>query len=90
MDKTGLIRCTARKVGCSMRQAEKVINASMAVIYEELANGGEVKLAGFGKFATRRQGESTLELNGKRVRRQAKNVPVFKPGKRMEEVCKGK
>ena len=50
MNKAELVSAVAAKTGLSRKDCEKVINTSLDVITETLADGGRVQLVGFGAF----------------------------------------
>jgi DNA-binding protein HU-beta len=51
MTKNELAEQVARRNGLSASQARQVLESTIEVISDELAAGGEVALAGFGKFS---------------------------------------
>jgi DNA-binding protein HU-beta len=51
MTKNELGEQVAERTGLSASQARQVVEAAIEVIGDELAGGGEVALAGFGKFS---------------------------------------
>ena len=51
MTKNELAEQVARRNGLSASQARQVLESTIEVISNELAAGGEVALAGFGKFS---------------------------------------
>jgi DNA-binding protein HU-beta len=51
MTKNELAEQVARRNGLSASQARQVLESTIEVISSELAGGGEVALAGFGKFS---------------------------------------
>ena len=51
MTKNELAEQVARRNGLPASQARQVLEAAIEVISDELAAGGEVALAGFGKFS---------------------------------------
>ena len=71
----------------SKAQAERIVNSFTNIITEEVANGGEVALVGFGTFKPAPRKERT----GKNMHTKediiipAKTVPTFKPGTAFKE-----
>lgn len=57
MNKTEMISAMAEKMGTTKKDAEKALVAFQDVVTEELINGGEVKLVGFGTFDVRERAE---------------------------------
>jgi len=51
MTKNELAEQVARRNGLSASQARQVLESTLEVVSNELAAGGEVALAGFGKFS---------------------------------------
>jgi DNA-binding protein HU-beta len=51
MTKNELADQVAKRTGLSRSQARQAVDATIEVISDELAAGGEVALAGFGKFS---------------------------------------
>jgi DNA-binding protein HU-beta len=51
MTKNELGEQVAERTGLSASQGRQVIEAAIEVISDELASGGEVSIAGFGKFS---------------------------------------
>ena len=51
MTKNELAERVAQRTGLSASQARQVVETSLETISDELASGGEVALAGFGKFS---------------------------------------
>jgi DNA-binding protein HU-beta len=51
MTKNDLAERVASKTGMSASQARQAVEAAVETISDELASGGEVALAGFGKFS---------------------------------------
>ena len=51
MTKNELAEKVAARTGLATSQARQVVEATIDVVSDELAGGGEVALAGFGKFS---------------------------------------
>ncbi len=51
MTKSELAEQIAQRTGLSGSQAKQVVDTTIEVVTDELAAGGEVALAGFGKFS---------------------------------------
>ena len=51
MTKNELAERVAERTGTSASQARQAVDAAIDVVSDELARGGEVALAGFGKFS---------------------------------------
>ncbi len=50
MNKTELTAAIAEKAGMTKKDAASALEAFMAVVTDEVANGGKVQLVGFGTF----------------------------------------
>jgi DNA-binding protein HU-beta len=79
MTKNELAEQVARRNGLTASQARQVVETAIDVISDELAAGGEVSLAGFGKFSVShraaRQGRNPA--TGQTIRIAASNAPKF-------------
>ena len=51
MNRTELAQQVASRAGIDSGQAKKAVDAAFDVITDELGNGGEVAISGFGKFS---------------------------------------
>lgn len=83
LNKTTLVNAVSDKVDeLSKVQIEKVIKATIESISEELENGGEVKLIGFGTFSVIQRAERMGKnpRTGEEIKIPAKKSPKFKPG----------
>ena len=91
MYKADVVAQVAEQLGVDKRSTEKVINAALDTIVDEVAHGGEVKLTGFGTFkpAQRAAREARNPVNGETVHVDAKTVPVFKAGKAFKDAVNG-
>lgn len=69
---------------------EKLLNVLIEVVSDELKQKGKVTLVGFGTFSVAHRKEKTgvNPRTGERVKIEAKDVPVFKPGKELKELVK--
>ncbi|HVR07758.1 MAG TPA: HU family DNA-binding protein [Thermoanaerobaculia bacterium] len=59
MTKNDLAERVASKTGMSASQARGAVEAAIETISDELASGGEVALAGFGKFSVSQRAART-------------------------------
>jgi DNA-binding protein HU-beta len=59
MTKNELAEKVAGRTGMAHSHAREAIDAAFDAVSEELANGGEVALAGFGKFSVSRRAART-------------------------------
>jgi DNA-binding protein HU-beta len=90
MNKTELIRSTAAKTKMKLSDTEKLVNAFIVTVSEELKGKGKVTLVGFGTFAVahRKAKTGVNPKTGAKITIKAKDVPVFKPGKALKEMVK--
>ena len=53
MNKTELVTVLAERTGLSKKSAEEVLNTTLEIVTETLADGEKVQLVGFGSFEVR-------------------------------------
>ena len=88
MNKTDLIAAVAEASGISKKDAERVLNASIDKITQELAKGGRVQLSGFGTFETKRR-QAKIGRNPatkETIQIPAARVPAFKPSQNLKDI----
>nr|WP_298892196.1 HU family DNA-binding protein [uncultured Acinetobacter sp.] len=87
MNKPELINAIAAKTGIKKTTIGEVIDALTNTVTEELANGGEVALIGFGTFSVKDRAERTGRnpKTGEPLHLPASKAPVFKAGKGLKE-----
>jgi DNA-binding protein HU-beta len=80
--KAELIDRVADRGQLPRRQAARAVDATLAVIEEELGAGGEVALSGFGRFHASRRGArpGVQPRTGERIWIEATSVPRFTAG----------
>ena len=90
MNKSELVKAIAAKAKLKLSDTEKLVNAFIETVSEELKKKGKVTLVGFGTFtiAHRREKGGVNPKNGTKITIPAKDVPVFKPGKALKEKVK--
>jgi len=83
MTKAQLIERLAARCGCSIGQAEEVLNSVLGSIQGALERGDRVEVRGFGTFEVRDYGSYTGRnpKTGEAVRVASKLSPFFKVGK---------
>ena len=83
MTKNELADRVAQRIGIAAEQVRQALDASFDAVADELASGGEVALAGFGKFSvshrSARQGRSPA--TGETIQIKAKRVVKFRVAK---------
>lgn len=87
MTKKDFISAVAEKTGLTKKDAEAALNATLAIIGDELAAGGEVQFTGFGTFCVKeraaRQGKNPQ--TGEIISIPAGKAPAFKAGKALKD-----
>lgn len=87
MNKAELISAVAEKSELTKKDAEKAVNAFIAVVTEALAKNDKVQLVGFGTFEVRHR----AERKGRNPQTKediiipASKAPVFKCGKALKD-----
>tara|TARA_B100002019_G_C21256971_1_gene594439 strand:+ start:270 stop:572 length:303 start_codon:yes stop_codon:yes gene_type:complete len=73
-------------------EAENIINSLFWKIEQELKEGNEVSIVGFGKFFTKRLDEriSTNPQTGEKFHKEARDVVKFRIGKNLKHSIKNK
>ncbi len=88
MNKTDLIAAASEHSGVSKKDAERVLNAAIDVITQELAHGRKVQLSGFGIFEVKdrdaRVGRNPATREAIEI--PATRVPAFKPSKALKDI----
>jgi DNA-binding protein HU-beta len=87
MNKSELVSALAAKTLMSKKDSEKLLNAFVGVVTDELAKGGKVQLVGFGTFevAERAAREGRNPQTGKPMKLPASKAPKFKAGKVLKD-----
>ncbi len=88
MNKTEFIAAVAAQAELSKKDAEKAVNAALAVTTDALAKGDKVQLVGFGTFEVRERSarEGKNPRTGEVIKIEASKVPAFKAGKALKDV----
>lgn len=87
MNKSELIKAIASESGLTQAQASNAIDALCKVVIDELSQGGEVEIKGFGSFSTQQRAER-IGHNPKTkepVIIPATRVAKFKAGKTLKD-----
>lgn len=82
MNKKELIKQMSLDTGIARADCEKALNAFLNIVEQELSWGGEIRLAGFGKFETRERKERIGKNPATKQLMQIKacRVPSFRAG----------
>lgn len=92
MNKTELIEAMMAKAELSKKDTEKAVKAFEAVVTEELANGGQIQLIGFGTFKTaeRKERIGRNPKTNEEMIIEGGTYPKFTPGKSLKDAVKAK
>lgn len=87
MNKNELVSAVAESAKLSKGDAQAAVDAVFATISDELKNGGDVRLVGFGNFSVSKREASTGRnpQTGAEVKIPARNVPKFSAGKGLKD-----
>lgn len=94
MNKQELVSRVSEAMGTSKKEAEIFVNTFVSVVTDELVNKGEVKISGFGTFATSEVPEKTgtIQLGdrkGETYTTPAHTKPTFKYLSAVKNAVKG-
>ena len=92
MNKVELADSLAAKTGMAKNDAEKALGFMIDIITEELKNGREVNLTGFGSFSVSERAARTgvnPQNPTEKIQINATKVPKFKAGKGLKEAVRG-
>jgi len=91
MKKADLVSMVAEMADSTKVMAEKIVNGIFGTITEELSNGGQVDVSGFGKFIAMKRAARTARnpRTGEEVAVPEQMVPKFKPAKALKDSVKG-
>ncbi len=87
MNKTELINAVAEKAEISKKDAEKAVTAALDTIVEQVAEGNDIRIVGFGTFERRERKERTGcdPRTNEKITIPASKVPAFKAGKAFKD-----
>jgi DNA-binding protein HU-beta len=91
MNKVELAEAVASKTGMGKAETEKVLEAMIEIITEQLKGGGEVNLTGFGAFSVSTRAARTgvnPQKPTEKIQIAATKVPKFKAGKGLKEAVR--
>jgi len=90
MNKTELVKSIAEKATLKVSETEKLVNAFIDTVSDELSKSGKVTLVGFGTFTVAHRKEKTgvNPKTGEKITIKAKKVPIFKAGKALKDLVK--
>jgi len=91
MNKAGLIEIIAQKIGISKKEAEQTIDCLTETITDQLKQGNEVTLTGFGAFSARTR-KGRIGVNPRNIEEKITIPPIkvakFKAGKNLKDSLK--
>jgi DNA-binding protein HU-beta len=92
MNKNELVAEIAKHSGLKKTDSEKALNAFMSSVETALKKGDEVRLVGFGIFATskRKAGMGKNPRTGEPIKIAASTLPKFKAGKGLKDALNKK
>lgn len=87
LGKKDLVDLIAKKGNLTKKSAEMALNAFVDSITDGLASGNSIRIIPFGSFAVRKRSarEGRDPRTGKKIKIEAKTVPVFKAGKGLRD-----
>ena len=87
MNKSELAQNLADKAGLSSGDAKKAVDGIADILTETLSRGGEVAIAGFGKFSVsaRAARQGVNPATGERIQIAASNAPKFTAAKALKD-----
>lgn len=87
MNKTDLIEQMSQQIGMTKVDAGRAVDALTAIITDQLKQGEDVTLMGFGTFQTKARAARTGRnpQSGQVIQIPAANVPSFKAGKALKD-----
>ena len=87
MNKTDLVAAVAQKTGLTKKDAERVVNATVETITENLVKGEKVQISGFGIFEVKER-EARVGRNPRTkesIQIPASRQPAFKASKTLKD-----
>lgn len=90
MNKTELITKVAKETETTKKDAKVIVDAVFETIQEELSEGGDVSILGFGTFSVteRAARKGRNPQTGEEMDIPATKSPKFKAGKSLKEIVK--
>ncbi|MEA2219463.1 MAG: DNA-binding protein HU-beta [Solirubrobacteraceae bacterium] len=90
MTKSQLVDAVAARTGLTRRQSADAIDATLDTVEDALSRGGEVMLAGFGKFSVAERGarQGVHPRTGETMHIAATVVPKFTAGSSLKQAVR--
>lgn len=91
MNKSELIQAIADEAELSKHDAARFVDAFISVVTQELKDGNDVTLVGFGSFHAAQSAErkGRNPKTGETITIPATRAPKFKPAKGLKDLIKG-
>ncbi len=91
MNRTELAQQVASRAGIDSNQAKKAVDAFVDSITEELSNGGEVSISGFGKFSVsdRAARQGVNPATGEKIQIKASKAAKFSAASGLKNTLNG-
>jgi DNA-binding protein HU-beta len=85
--KSELVHDVAEKSGLAVGEAKRALEATLQAIEEQMGEGNEVRLTGFGKFSVSQRSARTGRnpRTGEPMQIAAKSVPKFSAGAELKK-----
>lgn len=92
MNKTELAQHLSERSDLGSGEAKSAVDALAAIVSETLARGGEVNIAGFGKFTVAERGARTgvNPATGEKIQIKASKAPKFTAAKALKDAVNGR
>ncbi len=92
MNKSELIVAVSKKAEISKKDAEKAVCALLDIIVDEVSNGQDIRIVGFGTFESRERKERTgvNPRTNEKITISASKIPAFKAGKAFKDAVANK
>ena len=89
MNKGELIEKMAEKADMTKASAGRALDSLIQTVTEELANGGDISLVGFGTYKVSERAARTGRnpQTGEEIQIAETKVPSFKAGKALKDAC---
>ena len=88
MNKSELIQALAEKSNIAPELARDIVETTIAMMKQQLMDGGRIEIRGFGSFEMREYGgyKGRNPSTGESVEVKAKRTPFFKRGKELMDM----
>ena len=89
MNKSELINAVAGKAQVSKSEAERIMNAFISVVNENISVEGGIRIMGFGTLGVveRKARNGRNPITGQPITIESRNAPVFKASKELREAA---